>query len=651
LQVEYGLLKPPQDVKSKIDKEIYSIPEVRRNKKLKLSDNKLQAIERDIKSKYTQYKTETAALRRRLVSLNEILEGVVPKTNFPYEGASNITTRYATGMARAFRSTFNKSLYASPDIFIASGKADKKAIDDAQEVLNRKFSLESDGLDMVKDGTMPCFRDGVFLISAYWEREIEKASDYRAYKTANDFIKDYSLPEDAGLSQEEYDALLDKFIVNEEFEYRVEYKYDFLKNNGLKFQVIPLAEFIFWPTWVHTISDMKLYGRSYSKSQEDILLGSKEGLYYERKAYECIARQHGMKTDEWSASRNFIDGLSVTQTEKTPYELADVVYKADLDDDGIPEKYLVVFDVNNFIVLSVESYPIMRNIDFVVSFRFVKRDNRFIGASMAADGEDLFNLIDTIHRHRNNIRSLVAAPVVFMNETMKEHIDPSRSENVIRPGMVIWGKPPFDNIARQMILQNFDQPGNSADEENLAVRYLELAIGPTQALSGKESPSDPRSPMGKTIALINQANLRIDDYMSEFSKSFPDLARLVQALTIQYSNDEEDVRKLSINGIIWTERKRSVTMSPEFAMQRIQGLMTLYAMYLKMGGPQNNIATELWNRMVLASGEDDTNKLTVETQQPPAETTPGLPVAIPGGVSVPMGASAPPTLTQSTEMR
>ena len=55
--------------------------------------------------------------------------------------------------------------------------------------------------------------------------------------------------------------------------------------------------------------------------------------------------------------------------------------------------------------------------------------------------------------------------------------------------------------------------------------------------------------------------------------------------------------------------------------------------------------------MVLASGEDDTNKLTVETQQPPAETTPGLPVAIPGGVSVPMGASAPPTLTQSTEMR
>ena len=214
---------------------------------------------------------------------------------------------------------------------------------------------------------------------------------------------------------------------------------------------------------------------------------------------------------------------------------------------------------------------------------------------------------------------------MLANKTMKEDLDFLRPENLIKPGTVLWVSDPTSAV-KQLVLQNFDQPGNSMDEENMITRYLEFSIGPTQALSGKENQSDPRAPMGKTIALLQQANQRIDDYMDEFRKSMPELAKLHSALwaqngpeTISYEleNDGEvkikeiDKKIFENTDIVWLAKRRSVTLSPEFAMQRLGGLMQVYAQLMPLIQQKDKIGIEMWNRMVVASGEPSKEALMV----------------------------------------
>ena len=177
----------------------------------------------------------------------------------------------------------------------------------------------------------------------------------------------------------------------------------------------------------------------------------------------------------------------------------------------------------------MQYYFLRKNIDFCVDFRYLRREDRFLAPSLLGDAQDKIELLDAIHRHRNNIRMLVAGPIMLANKREKENLDPWRPENLIQPGNTFWVDNP-DNAIKQLVLQNLDQPGNSRDEEELLNRYIEFTLGPTQALSGKETPSDPRAPMGKVIALLQQANLRIDDYLDEFRRSLPELAKLHYSL-------------------------------------------------------------------------------------------------------------------------
>jgi hypothetical protein len=168
--------------------------------------------------------------------------------------------------------------------------------------------------------------------------------------------------------------------------------------------------------------------------------------------------------------------------------------------------------------------------------------------------------------------------------------------------------------------------------------------------------------MGKTIALLQQANGRIDDYLDEFRRTMPALAKLHSALLAQFGPDEVkfnieqdgkmvlktlDKRLLFSNSIIWQAKRRSVTLSPEFAMQRLGGLMQTYAQLLPLIQAQDPKGIEMWNRMVVASGEPNKEKLMIEMPPPPMPGMgipgmPPMPGQIPGQPPMgPQGAPAP----------
>lgn len=639
--------KTPTRISETIQKDIARVKNLTKNKNLRHDAAKLAIVAEALFKEYTAWFRQTIPLRRRLVGLNELLEGVVKDTNFPFEGASNITMGYASGMARTFKSTFNKTAYQDPDIYSATTKNEelKPVLANLEEAANYSFHTGSNGLDTLKQGTIPCLRDGTLIISGFWDRVIESCTDSKTYKSFMDFQADYPTADTAGMTEEEYGTIADAFIVDPETEIVANYEYDNILSDGPAYEIIPLARFMFYPIFAQSIKTMKTYGREYYATKSKILERIKRNEFYKEEAQAVIQHDSNQMTrDQWSASKNFIEGLAQSQAEeKAPYKLIDCVFKADLDNDDIEEKYLVTFAPDSKKVLSFKNYHLRNNVDFCVEFRFAKREDRFLGISLIGENQDKFEAIDGLHRNRNNVRMLTTSPIVMINEKYKEKVDPFRAENIIKPGVSFWVDD-IDHCMKQLEIVNLDQPGNSIDEENMVQKYLEFCFGPTQAMSGKETATDPRAPMGKTIALLQQANQRIDDYLDEFRRSLPELVKLHCTLLAQYGPDKitynierdgelmvKDTEKENFlsSDINWQAKRRSVTLSPEFAMQRLGGLMATYGQLLQLLQMQDPKAIEMWNRMVVASGEPNKEKLMINPQIP--GSMPMIPPMAPGG--------------------
>ena len=631
-------LNPPKDIAETVSKEAQRAEAFTRARRLTFGDDKTARVESDLFKKIDSWKKQTAAMRRRLVRLNELIEGVVEETNFPFEGASNITLHYAAGIQATFRSTFNRTMYQDPNLFTAttSGQtqlpaAGKEALEAAQ---NHTFASESNGLTTLKGLTNVIFRDGTGIVSGAWERRIEQGNDARIYTKASDFQVDYPDAATAGVEQAEYDGILDQFLIDPELELRVSFSYDFVQYDGTEYDIVPFANFVHWPVTSQSLSRMELYGKQFMLTESELKLRGKRGAYYAAAVERlCAAVSASGQRDEWSASRNFIEGLAPQLEENKPIECYSLVYKADLDGDSVPEKYIATFAFEAKVLLSIEKYPIRRNIDNCVPFRFVKRDGRFAGVSLLGDTEDLFRLMDGIHRNRNNVRALTVSPMFLADKNQKEEIDLGRNDNLIRPGVTFWVKDPQKEPLKQLVIQDLSRTNNDADEEERLTRYIELRIGATQALSGRESQADPRAPMGKTLALLNQANQRIDDYMDEVKESMPAIAELHNALYFQYGPEmtrftvEKDGKPAAYEiprslfgtlGVRWELKRRSVTLSPEFSMARLSGLLQTYTGLLPLLMAGNPQAIEMWNRMVTISGEPDAQKLLMQPPPPGA---------------------------------
>ena len=645
-------LKAPSDVAKKAREQTRRVESFLRSSKLRWGPDKLDNLEKFLWKRYEASRKETRPLRRKLIEWNDLLEGVVEETNFPFEGASNLTLHYAAGIVGTFRSQFVSTQFQDPDIFSVSsrpgsGKHSPDDLKNHEEGLNYIFHSDSNGLDILKDAVVPCVRDGTAVVQGSWERRLERGNDSRIYGSALDFNRDYPSAEASGLSEEDYASLMDKWIFIQDFELQTKFHYDFVAQDGIEFSIISLANFIFWPTYAPTIRRMEMYGSLYEMSPVAVKLAVKQGEFYKERADEALKGGRKFGGDEWSASRNFVERLARTLgDEDQPIQLADLVVKWDSDDDGIPEKYLVTYAPEARKVLAVDNYPIRRNIDMAVALRMVKRENRFLGVSLVGDTEDLFLFMDTIHNHRNNVRMIATSPVFKTNEQYKEALDLGRSENVFRPGLNFWiNAKDWNTSIEQVAIANLDQPGNSLDEEAIIERKIELRFGPTQGLSGRETPSDPRAPAAKTLGLLQQATKRIDDYGEEWQSSYPDIAELTVALRLQYGPDRVsfqgtkegqaapvDISRddFALEGVRYKGKRRSVTLSPEFAMQRLGGLMQVYAGLMPLLVQQDPRAIELWNRTVRASGEPDVEKLLWQGKPLGLPLLPGAPGG-PGG--------------------
>lgn len=640
----HELKKAPLDIVESEEKDAERVEKFITARKLRLTVDKCEKIEKELAKRLKAHKQQTRPLLARLTRWADMMEGVIEETNFPFEGASNVTLRYATGLARVFQAQFNKTMYGDEDIWYpvldpgaeTELKLDQAGVAVLAEAFNHTYAKFADGIQTLKSGTIPAFRDGTYLLQGEWKRKLERVNDERTYRKLDDFRKDYPDAESAGLDVEAYQDILDEFLIEDNPEVIARFSYEAVLKDKPLYSSVLRAKFVNFPTYEKKIEDMTLYGSYSDIDKAELKRRGEKGIYYKRGVSKATAKNSETAMDSWDKARLFVEGRAYPESDQRPLRIATLVAKLDLDEDEVLEKYLVTVatdgDCEYCYLLSIQPYDLRRSVDRVVPFRLVERDQAFDGISMVGDGEDIFNQVDTLFRHDNNVKMLTTSPMFIADQTLKDTLDLGRAENVIRPGVTYWVPDPNKDPIKQIIVQDLAAGvGDSNMQLAILQRFVELLVGVSQNLSGGQAPDDPRAPAHKTQMLLMQSNKRIDDNMDEWRSSFSDLALLHGTLMVQFSKEPEynfigkDGKPYKVPfslfvdpRIHWIPKRRSVTLTPEFALGRLTQLQQVYmAMMplLKQGDP---VAIELWNRTVQNSGEPQPEKFFYDIKQAPA---------------------------------
>lgn len=657
MPVEIRELKPPPDILDGEDKAAERVKRFLKARNKTLSEDQLERLQKHLKKEIKNARKESEPLRKRLARYADGMEGIVEETNFPFEGASNVTLRASTGYARAFESAFNKTVYGDDQLFYpvfdpgAEEELDmtQDKIQVLQEGFNHSFNINCNGLQVLKGGTIPAFRDGTFLIEGTWERRVERVNDERTYRSEEEFRKDYPDTASAGLSEEAYADLLDKFLEDDP-EVVIRFSYEHVQIDGIEYRQILRARFLVYPLSAKKISEAMLYGCYFELSKKELERRAKKHEYYESQVEKATLKQATGHLDYYDRGQLMVRGLSAPDQDQVPFRLVDLVVKFDLDKDNTLEAYRVqaVVEGEDVTVVSCRPYDLRHNIPSVIALKLVNRDSFLDGISLYGDGEDIFNQIDTLFRHDNNVMMLTTSPMFMAQQDLKDTIDLGRAENVLRPGITFWVPDPNKQPIRQIMVQDIAAAtGDNTAKLAILTRHLELLLGISQGESGSQTPDDPRAPARKTQLLLLQANRRIDQCIDTWTMSFPDLAKLHSTLIYQYSPTrvyrfaskptaqpqqsampgqpqqppakvlEFDVSILADKRLKWLPLRRSITLTPEFAIARLQSLMQTYAQLMPMLRQGDPIAIELWNRTVRNSGEPQAEKFLFDPAQGP----------------------------------
>lgn len=651
-------LAAPKDVKENEIKDADRVERFIKSRNKRISEGQVRRIESHLKKIIKSAKREYEPLRNRLSQYSDLLEGIVEETTFPFEGASNVTLRQAASYARTFNSKFNKTLYQDEDLWspVFDPGAEQelnlnpKMMITLQDGFNHSFHTACNGIKELKRGTIPAFRDGTFLLEGSWERYVERVNDQRTYRSAEEFQKDYQDAKEAGLSEENYVSLMDEFLVNEEdIEVIVRFSYDHVQQDGIEYRQILRSKFLIYPTTAKKLSKASLYGCMFEMQKEDLKLRSEKGEFYEDSVKRALARRGGMTADTWDKNRMFIEGRAAPLMEAIPYKAANVVFKFDLDKDNTLEQYSakLILEGEDVILLSLCSYELRHNIPSIIPFRLYERDNSFDGISLVGDGRDMFNQVDILFRHDNNVMMLTTSPMFIADQNLKDEIDLGRAENVLRPGVTFWVPDPNKHPIQQLQVQDVAaMSGDNNTKMALLTRMTEMLLGVSQGESGNQTPDDPRAPAHKTQLLLMQAGERIDYNIDTWCFSLEDLADLHATLLYQFSKDknykflpkvkatmpqpmmpgmppqpqQQQVESfplsiLASEKLHWMPRRRSVSLTPEFAMNRLSMLLQTYMQMQPLIMQGNPIALEIWNRIVKNSGEPQAEKFLVDPQQ------------------------------------
>lgn len=549
-------LNPPLEVKAKHERDVANVRQIFKSNKARLGKAKRKKLDASLRRMIEAYDQGSSGLKAKLRRLSDFFDGKEEAVDFPFgpDASSNIDLRLAAGMGRMMRAQFVRSVFSDPlhsYVMVDVPGFKKEELNQVERAVNYLAENRDNLNEELKDTFIPSYRDGTAPVYGEWERRIERGFEYRVYTDPDAFLSDYPDADTAGVSEVEFEEIT-QYLQDPDAELHVEYQTDFVSRNGPKFTAFPLAKFIFYPFYQSQVSDLSIYGFSYTENKGKFEHNAKNGYYDSDVVDEVRKKTPESRMDRfnsWDAQAESTEGLSDMAPAGISYNLAWLCYCGDLDDDGVEERYSVIYDLDHNKSLRVEYYGLPRNVSNIVPMRLIRKTGRLLGDILLLNGEPLFREINALHRHRSNTRRLTDSVTLLMPERLKDVVDLGAEYGSFRPGLTMWVPDQYMNpvlAPRQIAITGTSRTNESVDEESFVQRYIDILIGGSPGQSGRESPVDPNAPASKTAMLLGRADMRLEDLIDEWRRTIPAILDLYIALYVK--NASSDISVMSQRG-------------------------------------------------------------------------------------------------------
>ena len=338
------------------------------------------------------------------------------------------------------------------------------------------------------------------------------------------------------------------------------YNYPILKNvNRDKFVIIP-----------NDIDNLDVaigYGYEFDLTWNDLKKGEAEGIYYN---IDRIVSNGGSNSgsnegdSQAEISRKESEGKSDADIEKelkkTVFKAYKLIYKHDIDDDGLNEKLILTYISGYNVIIRAELWD--ENLYFIPHY-IERRPGRFDGMGVCAKLETINDQGTIFWNLRANAARMICAPS-FKGKKGSD-FDPTREEWY--PGVIFW-LADMGDVEQWVLINNFPELYN---EEAQLEKYAQLQTGLTSGHGGREMSSDPNAPGNKTIALIQEGNILIDEDISTlregvelvfyflfrmFAKHLPENDKYLQSFGLKKQDLVVALDQIALNGI-------SVSQNPD----------------------------------------------------------------------------------------
>lgn len=515
-------------------------------RRVKLDADQRLRIEQDLDRLYKDAIETRGDLDQLLAHWNDMAEGIAQPKDFPWQDSSNlfvpITEIHLNNLHAQARQTMLKAdqlCYVKQVGF--KGSADSAA--KAEKFLNYKIAQEIPLVDRLNQLTWATFRDGTGIAQIQWVNKKEKIAKIVDFQNAQEFVATFQDAEEAGMTEKQYARVLDKLNGGKPVALVIE-KNEIIYR-GPSVTAVQLSDFIMAPMTSVRTDTARLVGKRFEMMESDLMMAEEQWGWGEME--RVLRRSQTGLQDLSTTLKDAIEGIYRKQTEHGAYVLADGIHRIDLDGDGIAEKYLFVFHPETKALMDYRYYPYVHGRDCFVPVRAKKRPNRFLGRGICQMLDDLNSEINTQHNQRIDSRTITTVPSFKALNSAKGALgfDPTRPQTRFKPGGIMWLNSMGD--VEQFKLAQTDM-GETLQEESTLFSLADQLTGSSQLRSGKETKADPRAPAAKVNMLLNQSNIRMDDYFEEMAGSAIDNegmnAILTQILELYYQFHDPELDQI-----------------------------------------------------------------------------------------------------------
>lgn len=536
-------------------------------RKVRLNEEKRAKVGEDLAKLYADFDSNSTQFRSQLQRWVNNSEGVSEPSDFPFPGSSSIykpITETRMNIVHSFFMSIIRPKMGRLFSCYTDNVKDKQEVKLAMDIaafFNNHKEFNKMYVQSLAESFWATPRDGTVGRSVDWKKSIETRWETKTYEDPVEFIQKYPSPQMAGISEEEYASITEQLASG--IPVSLDEEFDVVSYNGPWIETEEIKDVVAYPLNVSHQDRTVFLGKRFFLRASELKAREEDGLY---ENVDAVTRNKPeSQKDNISQLQDQIEGVN-EPTESKEYLIVHGRWYADLNGDGIEEKYLVTFAPQTKTVLQLDRYPFWHNKDFIQLEVFKRRPKRLLGRGIPQMLDDTNTEANIQSRFRIDSMAITNAPMLVADEVLKSRLDPAIPGNRIRPGGQWWLP---SNMLDKWKVVEFPRKDftNMLREETLLQASADSLIGASELRSGRETPADPRSPAQKTAILLNQSSIRMDDFIFDTIMGENEVLDMALRLYYQFGPEEMKAYVETEQGVEESKIPRSAFGKPSIHLQ------------------------------------------------------------------------------------